>query len=127
MEKRFYLGVGILVVFLLLGLFVAWGMEQISGRAATLLAQAEEAILSGSVQTAEALAGQAKRIWEKGWCTIALAADHGPMDEIDGLFAQMDFFVKNGNRAELGACCARLAELVEAVSDAHALTWWNIL
>ena len=127
MEKRFYLGVGILVVFLLLGLLVAWGMEQISGRAATLLAQAEEAILSGSVQTAEALAGQAKRIWEKGWCTIALAADHGPMDEIDGLFAQMEFFVKNGSGTELGACCARLAELVEAISDAHALTWWNIL
>lgn len=127
MEKRFYLGVGILVVFLLLSLFVTWGMGQISGRAATLLAQAEEAVLSGNVQTAEALAGQAKRIWEKGWCTIALAADHSPMDEIDGLFAQMEFFVKNGNHTELGACCARLAELVEAVSDAHAMTWWNIL
>lgn len=127
MGKRFYLGVGILVFFFLLGMIVAWGMARIADTAAAFLEQAEEAILSGNVEMGTQLAQRAKWLWEKGWKAMALAADHSPMDEIDGLFAQMNFFVKNGNSVELGACCARVAELVEAISDAHRLTWWNIL
>ena len=127
MEKRFYLGLGILALFLILGLAVTWGMERVSGPASQLLEQATEEILRGNLEEGVALAQKARGIWEKGWRAVALVADHSPMDEIDGLFAQMDYLAKAGDRIQLGACCARVAELVEAVADAHALTWWNII
>ena len=127
MEKRFYLGVGILLVFLVLGLTIYQVIETRCGMVTALLEQAEEAIISGKTETGTQLAQQARLLWKKNWKVTALAADHSPMDEIDGLFAQLEFFAKTGNMDGLGANCARLTELMEAISDAHALTWWNVL
>ena len=127
MEKRFYIGLGILIVFLVLGLVIAWAMGQVTQPTANMLEQAATEVVSGNYTKGAQLARQAQEQWETGWKPVALAADHSPMDEIDGLFAQIDYFVQTENTTELGACCARVAELVEAVADAHKLTWWNIL
>lgn len=127
MEKRFFLGLGILLVFLVLGFLVSWGMEEVTRPVSQMLEQAEEAVLSGDIKGGAELARRAKEIWESGWNVMALAADHSPMDEIDGLLAQIDYYAQEENRVELGACCARVAQLVEAVSEAHAFTWWNLL
>ena len=127
MEKRFYLGIGILLVFLLLGLTVSWAMRQVTQPVAQMLEQAAQEVLSGNMEQGILLARQAQTTWQKGWKCVALAADHSPMDEIDGLFAQIGFFAESGNRQELGACCVRVSELVEAVADAHGLTWWNVI
>lgn len=127
MEKRFFLGLGILLTFLVLGLLVSWGMKEVTRPVSEMLEQAEEAVLSGNMEQGADLARQAKGIWESGWNIMALAADHSPMDEIDGLFAQIDYYAREENPWELGACCARVAQLVEAVSEAHAFTWWNLL
>ena len=127
MEKRFYLGVGILVLFLGLGLVTAWGMEKTAEPVAQALEQASRAALAGNADEGIRLAAQAKEIWVKGWKGIVTVADHTPVDEIDGLFAQLQYYADAGNLQALGACCTRLSELVEAVSDAHRLTWWNIL
>ena len=127
MEKRFYLGLGILVVFLVLGLLVSWGMKAVTRPVSEKLEKAAEEVLSGNMEQGVTLVQQAKEIWQSGWNTMALAADHSPMDEIDGLFAQIEYFAQGKNQTELGACCVRVAELVEAVSEAHALTWWNLI
>ena len=127
MEKRFYLGLGILMAFLLLGLAVSWSMGQVTKPVAQTLEQAAQEVLSGNVEQGIQLAQQAQTTWQKGWKRVALAADHSPMDEIDGLFAQIGFFAEVGNRQELGACCLRVSELVEAIADAHRLTWWNVI
>ena len=42
MEKRFYLGIGILLVFLLLGLTVSWAMRQVTQPVAQMLEQAAQ-------------------------------------------------------------------------------------
>ena len=127
MEKRFYMGLGIQLVFLVLGLVVSWTMRQATQPVLQMLDQATQEVLSGDMEQGILLAQRAQDIWQKGWKTVALAADHSPMDEIDGLFAQIGFFAKAGNRLELGACGARGSELVEAIADAHALTWWNLI
>ena len=69
---------------------------------------------------------EARLLWEKGWNRLAVMADHTIMDEIDGLFSQMEHYAREG-AAFLGASCARVRELVSAVSDDHRLTWWNLL
>ena len=127
MEKRFYLGLGILIFFLILGLWVSRGMKEGARPVTRLLEQAAEAALSGDTEQGADLARQARKLWNDRWGIMALAADHAPMDEIDGLLAQMEFFARARDGQRLGACCARVAELVEAMAEAHALSWQNVL
>ena len=127
MEKRFYFGMGILLFFLILGLFVSWGMQEAVRPVTQQLQQAAEAAHSGETARAILLAQQARDLWDDRWGGMALAADHEPMDEIDGLFAQIVFFAHARDGQQLGACCARVAELVEAMAEAHALSWRNVL
>ena len=127
MERRFYLGVGILALFLALGLLIAWGVERTGAPIVQDLEQAVQAFLEGRGEQGIRLAEQARTAWQQSWAGVAAVADHTPMDEIDGLFAQLQYYTDAGNFQALGAYCARLSELVEAISDAHKLTWWNIL
>lgn len=127
MEKRFYLGLGILIFFLILGLWVSRSMKEGARPVTRLLEQAAEAALSGDTEQGADLARQARKLWNDRWGIMALAADHAPMDEIDGLLAQMEFFARARDGQRLGACCARVAELVEAMAEAHALSWRNVL
>ena len=127
MEKRFYFGMGILLFFLILGLLVSWGMQEAVRPVTQQLQQAAEAAHSGETARAARLAQQARDLWDDRWGGMALAADHEPMDEIDGLFAQIVFFAHVRDGQQLGACCARVAELVEAMAEAHALSWRNVL
>jgi len=49
------------------------------------------------------------------------------MDEIDSLFAQLEVFRQAGLWGDFSACCRRLSRLIEAMAEAHSLTWWNLL
>ena len=87
---------------------------------------AEEAARTGTREEALELTRKAERLWKKGWHRVAVIADHTAMDEIDGLFAQMEHYAREGSGL-FGAGCARVRELVSAISDGHRLTWWNLL
>ena len=120
---RTALGIGILVALLLLGSFAAIAMDRIHLPIATLLQQAADQPLEEGILTAQ----KAKVMWEKYWQFSATLADHSPMDEIDGLFAQLEAYQKAGLSGDFSACCLRLSMLVEAVAEAHRFTWWNLL
>ncbi len=125
--KRLWLGVALLVLMLGLGLFTAWGMAQLQNPVSEALEQAADMALSGDFQQARRLSQEACELWQKNWPATASMADHAPMDEIDGLFAKLRTFAKSENTQEFAACCARIGELVHAISDAHGLNWWNLL
>ena len=124
MERRFYLGAGLLVVVLLLGLLTGALMENCQTPAAEILEQAAQ---TEDLQAAVAMAQQAKELWQARWKKVASVADHTPMDEIDSLFAELDVYARAGEQVHFAACCSQLASLMRAVSDAHALNWWNVL
>ena len=124
MERRFYLGVGILTVILALGLLTGWLMQKSQASAVQLLEQAAQA---EDLQTGAQLAQQAKGQWQNRWKTVAAIADHTPMDEIDTLFAELEIFAREGEAVHFASCCNQLASLLRAVSDAHKLNWWNVL
>lgn len=127
MEKRFYLGVGILVLFLVLGLLSSAWMDRANETVTQYLQQAVRAAREGDLSQGRELARQAADRWQESWNTVASVADHGAMDEIDSLFAQMQFYADSQSLPLFGACCARVQKLVEAVADTHRLTWWNLL
>ena len=126
MERRFYLGIGILVLLLVVGIFCGSWINKANNQVVQYLSQAEEAVRAENGEHALALTRQAQKLWKQTWHRIAMVADHTSMDEIDGLFAQMEYYAQDG-AALFGANCARVRELVSAVSDGHQLTWWNLL
>ena len=124
---RFWLGIGILVLFLVLGLWISSEMEDVHMSIADTLETAAEQALSGDMAAGQETARQAEAAWKKHWHASATVADHAPMDEIDGLLAQLECYSRAGQAGDFAACCTRISLLVRAMSEAHNLTWLNLL
>ena len=120
---RTALGVGILIVLFLFGLFSWLTMDRVHMPIAQLLQKAAEQSPEEGLATAK----EAKALWEKYWRFSAALADHAPMDEIDGLFARLEAFTETKNAEAFAAYCKQLAKLITATAEAHRFTWWNIL
>lgn len=127
MERRFWYGLVILVVFLALGIWAAAGMENMHRPVTGQLEQAAKAALDGDLVDGAALAEKAENVWLRCRSMTAALADHAPMEEIDSLFAQAKSYARSGLGADFAACCSRIAKLVEAIGEAHGLTWQNLL
>lgn len=127
MEKRFYLGSGILLVFMILGIVVALSMDAACDPIARQLGDASREALFGDLEKGILLATEAKTNWSASWQGMATVADHTPIDEIEGLFAEMEVYAQARDSVHFGACCAQLSQLMEAMADAHAFSWWNLL
>ncbi len=124
---RFWLGAGILAVFLVLGFWVGAAIDDVHQDISQTLDTAAQQTLSGDPEGGLALAQQAHEAWNTNWHRTAAVADHAPMDEIDGIFAQAFAYGQAGRSQDFAACCARLSGLVAAVGEAHRFNWWNLL
>lgn len=124
---RFWLGVGLLLLFLVFGIWTARSMANIHEPMGQMLAEASQRALDGDIQSGTALARQAKASWEKHRSGIASVADHTPMDEIESLFAEMEVYAEARETVHFAACCAQLSRMVQSMSEAHTFSWWNFL
>lgn len=125
--RRFWIGVGLLVVFFAIGLWVCAATDAVHLPISEDLQQASEQALAGDLSGGIASAQHAKKLWQSHWNSTAAVADHAPMDEIDSLFAQLEAYAAAGAAEDFAASCARTALLVEAVAEAHRPAWWNFL
>ena len=125
--KRCRIGAWLLLALLVLGVVSAWGMVRFSRPIGETVARAGVAALREDWESAETLARQARVRWEKYRNFCAAFADHGPMENINGLFAQLAVYARLRDGANFAALCARLSEDAKAIGEAHSLTWWNLL
>ena len=125
--RRFWLGISLLSVLLVLGFWLSFTMSKMPQDVSKTLTEASELILAGDISGGISLAQQAQENWDFHWYGTASVADHAPMDDIDGLFAQLTAYGQAGQYGDFGSLCNRIAQLVEAVGEAHSLSWWNIL
>ena len=125
--KRIWIGIGLLVALLVGGIWVAESMEDCYLPGAEDLRRASELALEEDWSRAEALTKRARDKWEKKWRVTASFADHEPMDEIDATFAELKAYAKARDRVAYSGTCAHLAELMEAMGQAHSFCWWNLL
>lgn len=125
--RRFWIGVAALAVLLFVSLWVTDTMEDIHAPIASALEEAGDAAMDGDWPRAEELATDARSRWFRHWRFTAAVADHAPMDEVDGLFAQLPVFAKEEEAVHFAATCAQLAKLVGAMEEAHGTGWWNLL
>lgn len=125
--KRCRFGVILLACLLILGGASAWAMGKASEPVADLCRKAGDSALSGDWAVAEAQFRQAKMQWDSRFPFCATLADHEPMENINGMFAQLEVYARCRDAESFAAACALLSEDVEAVGEAHRLSWWNIL
>ena len=81
----------------------------------------------GDWRNAEDFSRQAERAWKKWEHFRACFADHTPTEEVGAELAAMDTARQERETTDFAASCARAAKMVQAVGDAHALCWWNLL
>lgn len=125
--NRCFLGICILVLFLVLGLWGAKAMTDFHEPLSQALEQAANAALTGDLSQAAEQAKSVQQKWDQYWARVAILADHNPMDEIDGLFSRLEAYAQAGNRADFAACCEQLSTLLSATAEAHTLSWKNLL
>lgn len=124
--KRSWMGAGLLLVLLIGGLLVTYFMAKIHDPIARDLKASGEQALSGNWAQAEELSRKAARSWEETELFRACFADHGPMEEIDACFAQLEIYLRMKEETAFAAACAETARKAEAMGEAHGLVWENI-
>ena len=125
--KRLWLGITLLALFFGLSLFVGGAMDAAHLEIAEILENAADLVLEENYALGQKQAQKAKEKWEENWRWTAAVADHAPMDEIDGLFAQLKAFEKPEDAAHYASTCLQLVKLVEAMAEAHRLSLENLL
>ena len=125
--RRSWIGFFMLLVLLAGALGVTWGMEKIHRPIARELEQAASRALAGDWEGADALSVDAGVRWERWTHFRGCFADHTPTEEVGAELAAMNTAREARETADFAASCARAAKMVQAVGDAHALCWWNLL
>ena len=127
MEKRFWIGVGLLLLLLAVGIWSSWLTGSIHDPISDTLQQASQITLDGDLEQGLQLISKAHDAWKARWHLTACITDHDPMEEIDSVFAQAQAYGQAKNSAAFAACCARLSKLVEAMMDVQQLRLWNLM
>lgn len=125
--KRFWLGIGILVVLLVLGLWVQLGMAALYRPVTQELEAAAQAALEEQWPQALRLAEGVSSRWERYRGVTSSVADHTPMDEVDMLLAELEIYGQAREAPHFAACCSQLSRMLEAIAQAHGLNLWNLL
>ena len=125
--KRICAGLTILTVLLSAAVAFSVLMERIHSPMAAALQEAAAAAEEGDWEAAEDLFRRAQDRWQQRKHFTAALADHSPMDDMEGLFAELEIYLRLQETPHFSATCCHLADLAEAMADNHAVNWWNLL
>lgn len=125
--KRLWIGVGLLVFLLVSGLVMPEIIDACHEPVVADLEQAAELAMAGRWEKARYLSDRAEESWEEKRPVTASFAEHEPMDEIDGLFAQLEVYAEARDAVLYSGTCVYLSSKLEALGDYHDMTLWNLL
>lgn len=123
--KRIWFGAALLAVLLVLGIGSAALMEDTHLTQAAQLNRAADLAMSGNWEHAGAALSKAKGSWEQRSPIISGLSDHGPMDQINGIFAQLEIFEQMQDTASFCSSCRYLAKQLEALGRSHSFNLQN--
>lgn len=125
--KRIWFGVALLVGLLLLGIGSSALMKQTQFAQADRLTQAAALASDGDWAAARELLAQANQKWHRQQRLIAALCRHEPMDQIEGIFAQLEVFAAARSVVSFSSTCVLLARQLQILGQSHALTLENFL
>lgn len=121
MSSKFYIGLGLLVFLLIFGLFVGFFVQKQQQSVKNIVIAAQDA---ADLREGVRLISQAQERWRQGWKGIASVSHHVTMEEIDRIFAQLSVC---SDDKEFLLRSAELCSLLDALTNDHIFTWWNLL
>lgn len=125
--KRMWVGIALLGLLLLLGVFLWCFLGGIFRGISRDMEQAAAAIEQTDWDTAFALTDRAQRSWEKYHHFTASFTDHAPLEQMDSLFSQLPIYARQSLWADYASECTRISCVADAIREVHILTWWNLL
>ena len=125
--KRSWLGLGLLLILLGLGVGSTWAMVRLHEPVEEYLKKAAVCALEEDWEQADVFFRRAQGEWERFEHLRACFADHTPVEEIDGEFEMLDVYRLARENSAFAAGCMELARKTAAVGEAHEFVWWNLL
>lgn len=125
--KRFYFGLGLLILLLAGSAFLSGTAVKIHDPISLRLEEAAEVSLGGDWLRAKALTEEARQCWQRSLPFTAMFADHEPIEQIDSCFAQVAIYLRQEDADNFPAACGALARLARAMADSQRLSWQNLL
>ena len=124
---RFRFGLGILAVLLAAGIAATIFMGHIHRDICHDLEKASKLTIESRLEEASTHIRTAQKNWQKHRRVVASLAEHTDMDEIDGLFRQLEASTQLQDIHACAAICAELSYRVESLGESHNISWWNLL
>ncbi len=125
--KRCWFGFLLLLILLAGGLASTFAMTRCHEPIAKQLEAAAAHSMAENWESAAALMEEAQARWRSCRSLSSALADHGPMEEIDGLFRELTVYAKARERVHFSSTCLSLSQKIMAMGEAHSLSWKNIL
>ena len=127
MERRFIIGITLLLLVLGLCIGTALGMRAIHAPAEAALSEAARLALEDQMDAAIPLARDAYERWQTYRNITAVFADHNPMDDTERLFREMLVYAEMEETPHFAACCSQLSAMLKAIYETHGFSLKNIL
>lgn len=125
--KHLYIGLGILLAVLIGSLCSLFAMNRNLGETERLLEAAWDNCQAESFETAQVSAQAAQEQWEKDYGLTASLIDHGPLEEANRTFAQMEACARLQEWDEFAQSCKSLLTMVRDLQEREKPLYFNIL
>lgn len=125
--KRLWIGVGILLVLLAMGVTLLCISNHFYQDFSRELQSAQELALAGNWTVAGEKADNAQTLWLQYRRLWASFSDHEPVEELETLLSQLEIYEKRRLEVDFAAVCQGIVHLAEAIDESHNLRWWSIL
>ena len=125
--RRLWLGVGLLLALLSIGLGLLIFSDGFFREFSANLEAASQLALAEDWAAATEKAEKSREMWDLSHRFFSASTDHEPIEEIQELFALLEIYAREHMAAEFSCVCQSLAHLGEAINESHNLHWWSIL
>ena len=124
---RIWFGISLLGILLVLGIGSSSLMERNHLHSAAQLEQAASLSAAGHLPEAEKIVRNVQAQWDDRTAFLSVLADHEPMEEIEGQFAQLETYAVTGDAISYASGCACLSRMLQALGKSHSLDFRNLL
>ena len=124
--KRIWFGAALLILMLALGLLSSAIMERTWQAQSENLNCAASLAAEGDWAGARQLQDEAQTEWERKQLLVAALCRHEPIDQIDGLFAQLEIFSEARRAVSFGSTCVYLSQQLDSLGQSHSFNLKNL-
>ena len=124
--KRIWFGAALLALMLALGLLSSAIMEKTWQTQSENLNRAASLVAEGDWMGARQLQNEAQMEWERKQLLVAALCRHEPIDQIDGLFAQLEVFSEARRAVSFGSTCVYLSRQLDSLGQSHSFNLKNL-